>query len=96
MEQRVSLELASVRLQASDASALLRLSEGIGWKLTLVDWQVALTSGAVFGHRTSSGHIVSTATIFPYGQQLASIAFVITHPEHRRKGLARAVVQQCL
>ena len=76
-----------------DGPALVDLSESIGWRHTVQDWRTLLASGAVFGDRDQSGRIVSSAGIFPYGAELASIGVVVVREEARRRGLARRAME---
>jgi len=97
IDSKVSILLPSLaRFNAGDAPELLDLSVSIGWQHTIEDWRTSLAVGMVFGHRDESGRIVSSAAIYPYGPQLASIGLVIVRAEARRRGLARAAVLECL
>jgi GNAT superfamily N-acetyltransferase len=80
----------------ADASPLVELSNSIGWQHTLADWRTSLAAGTVFGHRDADGRILSSAAIYLYGSQLASIGQVIVRAEERRRGLGRAVFGKCL
>ncbi|MBS1822328.1 MAG: GNAT family N-acetyltransferase [Acidobacteria bacterium] len=42
------------------------------------------------------GMVVATATLIPFGEQLAWIGMVLTHPEYRRRGLARLLVEDAI
>jgi GNAT superfamily N-acetyltransferase len=85
-----------IEFTGADATELAGLSERVGWRHTPADWRTALASGAVFGSRDEDGSIISSAGIFAYGAELASIGLVIVRPEARRRGLARAAVERCL
>jgi hypothetical protein len=80
----------------ADASALLELSESIGWPHQIGDWQTTLAASQVFGHRAPDGKIVSSAGIYRFGPELAALAVVLVREEFRRQGLARAAVLRCL
>jgi hypothetical protein len=84
------------QFRPSDAPDLLSLSESIHWPHTLEDWQTALASGIVFGHRDNSGKILSSSGVFCYGDELASLGVVIVRPEARRRGLGRHAVLRSL
>jgi len=84
-----------IRFHLEDASALLDLSASVEWSHSLEDWQTALSAGSIFGHREST-QIQSSAAIYLYGRELASIGQVIVRAEVRRQGLARALVLHCL
>ncbi|MCK9905732.1 GNAT family N-acetyltransferase, partial [Frankia sp. Cpl3] len=55
-----------------------------------------LHSGTVYGHKDETGKVVSSAAIFPYGEQLASLGVVMVHPDHRRRGLGKEAVMRCM
>lgn len=80
----------------SDAPALLELSESIGWPHEIGDWQTTLAASQVFGHRDSGGKILSSASIYQFGSDLAALAVVLVREDARRQGLARAAVLRCL
>lgn len=44
----------------------------------------------------AEGRVVSTTTLLPYRSRLAWIGMVLTHPEFRRRGLARALLAQAI
>jgi GNAT superfamily N-acetyltransferase len=74
----------------------MALSTSIGWLHTLEDWTTILDAGRVVGHRDSAGAPISSAALFDYGDSLLSIGMVLVAPSHRRRGLARAVMDRCL
>ena len=84
------------RLDAADLAELLAMTESAGWPHTPDDWRSVLHAGAVFGHRSRAGVIVSTAALFSYGPALAAIGMVIVQPDWRRRGLAKVLMQYCL
>jgi len=84
-----------IRFLPEDAAALLDLSASVGWTHSLEDWQTALAAGIIFGHRDGA-RIQSSAAIYKYGSELASIGQVIVRAEARRQGLARALMLRCL
>ena len=84
-----------IRFELADAPALLNLSESVGWNHTLNDWQTALSAGSVFGQRAGD-EIQSSAAIYKYGTELASIGQVIVREGARRQGLGRALMLHCL
>jgi ribosomal protein S18 acetylase RimI-like enzyme len=83
-------------LGPADSAALLALSETIGWPHTPEDWKVVLETAQVFGHRANGRSLASSGALFRYGATLASIGMVLVAPAHRRRGLARAVMEHCL
>ena len=76
----------------ADGEALLSVSESVGWAHGPGDWTTMLRSGIVFGHRITSGEIVSSTAVFPYGSALATIGMVIVKPAWQGRGLARALM----
>jgi len=62
----------------------------------LEDWTTILDAGQVVGHRDPAGAPMSSAALFDYGESLLSIGMVLVAPPHRRRGLARAVMERCL
>jgi GNAT superfamily N-acetyltransferase len=84
-----------IRFEIGDAPALLNLSESVGWTHRLDDWRTALAAGAIFGHRAGE-QIQSSAGVYRYGDELASIGQVIVRENARRQGLARALMLHCL
>jgi GNAT superfamily N-acetyltransferase len=85
-----------VQFTATDAPALLELSESIGWPHEIGDWQTTLAASQVFGHRAGDGRILSSASIYQFGPSLAALAVVLVREEFRRQGLARTAVLHCL
>ena len=90
------MTLPLVQFTTADAPLLLELSEGIGWPHEIGDWQTTLAASQVFGHRAADGKIVSSASIYEFGPNLAALAVVLVREDFRRQGLARAVVLKCL
>jgi len=79
-----------------DTPGLVALSTSIGWAHTLDDWTTILDAGQIVGHRDPAGAPMSSAALFDYGDRLLSIGMVLVAPPHRRRGLARAVMDRCL
>jgi GNAT superfamily N-acetyltransferase len=84
-------------LTMDDLPAALRLAQSAGWNQTLEDWRrfLALEPEGCFGIE-EDGRLVATAAIVCHGWELAWIAMVITHPDYRRRGLARRLVEATL
>ena len=81
-----------VQLTEADLSGAWALSSIAGWNQTHEDWRLLLQlSDACFGIRVN-GEVVATATLVCHGRTLAWLGMVLTHPEFRRLGLARALV----
>lgn len=90
------MTLPLVQFTAADAPLLLELSESIGWPHEIGDWRTTVAASQVFGHRAADGKILSSASIYQFGPDLAALAVVLVREEFRRQGLARAVVLKCL
>lgn len=95
------------RLTHSDIPKIVQLSAKIGWDYTVADVTTIFEAGSVFGHKTVTGQLISSAAIFPYGDGeptalatentvLASIGAVIVNPDYRGAGLGREVTQACI
>lgn len=69
----------------------------VGWNQTLGDWQRFLAmepEGCVLAEW--NGLPVGTATTLRYASELAWIGMVLVHPEHRRHGIGRALLDHCI
>jgi GNAT superfamily N-acetyltransferase len=84
-------------LRPSDIPDCMELSNAAGWNQTPADWERILTLApdACFGIEID-GHIISTTTAIRYAQELAWIGMVLTHPNHRGKGYARAAIEHAI
>jgi GNAT superfamily N-acetyltransferase len=80
-----------------DLSGALELSTLAGWNQTLEDWRMLLevSPQACFGI-DADRRLVSTATVVCYGHRLAWLGMVLTHPEYRGRGFARALMKHAL
>lgn len=68
-----------------------------GWNQTIRDWQRFVTmepSGCFVAEW--SGTFAGTATTTTYGAKLAWIGMVLVHPDYRRRGIGRALLDQCI
>jgi len=81
------------RLQVADVPDLLGLCKAAGWNQTEADWLrvMELDPELCFGVR-AGGKVVATAVAVTYEGGLAWIGMVLTHPEQRGKGHARALM----
>ncbi|GAB4574438.1 MAG: hypothetical protein Kow0077_21010 [Anaerolineae bacterium] len=85
------------RLQLDDAPAALALSRHVGWSLTLASWERMILWGGrgAFGIFVDDALVATTvATI--YSRERAWLGGVITHPDYRRRGMARQLVETAL
>ncbi len=73
------------------------LKSAARWNQTEDDWRrlLELESEGCFGLDVD-GRLAATATVVRYGRELAWIGMVLTLPEFRRRGLARACVVRAL
>lgn len=85
------------RLEAADVPQALVLSRAAGWNQVEKDWRLAIELGGdgCFAMECD-GVIAATTTSIRYGDQLAWIGMVLTHPEFRRRGFARALMEKAL
>jgi len=68
-----------------------------GWNQTLDDWQRLLAhepQGCFLADW--NGAPAGTATTTVYGQDLAWIGMVLVHPDYRRRGVGKALLEQCI
>ena len=75
----------------------MRLKEAAGWNQTESDWHrlLALEPGGCFGI-DCDGRLAATTTGVCFGNDLAWIGMVLTHPDYRGRGLARALMEHAL
>jgi len=84
-------------LTVNDIPLTMRLSSLAGWNQTADDWGILLELAprgcfCIDIH----GEPVATATLLLYGRWLGWIGMVLTHPNHRRQGLARQLLEHVL
>jgi GNAT superfamily N-acetyltransferase len=81
----------------ADVPAAMRLKEAAGWNQTEADWLhvLRLAPQGCFCVDVE-GELAATATAVCYGSELGWIGMVLTHPEHRGKGLARKLMEHAL
>lgn len=90
--------LSAVRtMKPSDVPSAMELSTVANWNQTPEDWHRVMQLFAE-GCRCieENGRIVATASLLPYGTQLAWIGMVLTRPEYRRQGLARRLMEDAI
>lgn len=84
-------------MKPDDVASAMELSVAANWNQTPEDWYriMQLSPG---GCRCieDGGRIVATASLLPYGMQLAWIGMVLTRPEYRRQGLARQLMEDAM
>lgn len=68
-----------------------------GWNQTPADWRRLFSlepSGCFLAER--DGKPVGTATTLVHGAELGWIGMLIVHPNHRRRGIGRALLEHCI
>jgi ribosomal protein S18 acetylase RimI-like enzyme len=67
------------------------------WNQTIADWErfLAAEPGGCFLAEWN-GARAGTATTIVYGPALAWIGMVLVHPDHRRRGIGRALLEHCI
>ncbi len=84
-------------LTARDIPDAMRLKEAAGWNQTEQDWRnvLELEPEGCFAIEMD-GAVQATATAVCYGTRLAWIGMVLTHPDYRGRGLARALMEHAI
>ncbi len=74
-----------------------QVRERAGWNQTVEDWErfLALEPDGCFLAEWE-GRPAGTATTIRYGTALAWIGMLLVHPDHRRRGIGRALLEHCL
>jgi GNAT superfamily N-acetyltransferase len=85
------------RLEAFDVPQAFALSQAAAWNQTPEDWRLAIEMNpdGCFAMEFD-GAVVATTTSIRYGSELAWIGMVLTHPEFRGRGYARALMRCAL
>jgi GNAT superfamily N-acetyltransferase len=80
-----------------DVPGAMELSEAAGWNQTIEDWLriLSLEPQGCFCVQ-SEGRVVATATLLCHDASLAWIGMVLTHPDYRKRGYARLLVEAAL
>jgi GNAT superfamily N-acetyltransferase len=84
-------------LEPSDVPQALALSQAVDWNQTAADWSlvIEMNPAGCFAMDVE-GSVVATTTSIRYGFELAWIGMVLTHPEFRGRGYARALMHHTL
>ncbi len=84
-------------LSPADIPAGMRLKEAAGWNQTEADWRnvIRFAPDTCFGIECD-GSIVATTTAVCYGSRLSWIGMVLTHPDYRRRGFGRRLMEHAL
>lgn len=83
-------------LNMKDIHGLKSLSASVGWDYDEDELRTVLLSGKVFGYKTATNEIVSSAAVIPYDTSIASIGMVIVHQQYRGMALGRQATQACI
>jgi GNAT superfamily N-acetyltransferase len=83
-------------LTAADVPAALALSASVGWNQTAEDWRLFISHGLVLGRFAEGQSLVATAAALPYAAGFGWVSMVIVAPAWRGRGLARALVAECI
>ncbi|QQE80774.1 GNAT family N-acetyltransferase [Alicyclobacillus sp. SO9] len=83
------------RLSYRDISSLCSVADEVGWSFSPERMKTFLQSGCFWGHYANNG-AVSSAAVFPLGEELSAIGLVMVKPEYHRQGLGKSLVQLCL
>lgn len=80
-----------------DIPAAVELSTIAGWNQTESDWRMllALSPEGCFGIK-QEGRLAATTAVICYGRELAWLGMVLTHPDFRRRGFARRLLEHAL
>ena len=84
-------------LTPADIPGGMRLKAAASWNQTEADWRniLAIAPESCFGIECD-GTLRSTTTAICYGRELAWIGMVLTDPEYRGRGFARALLEHAL
>ncbi len=92
----MSRSLCMGSIKKEHAHLLQQLTRRIGWNFTSQQVNMFLSVKETWVGHWLKDQLVSSAALFQYGQKLASLGIVMVDPNHRRKGLGKQAVQQCL
>ena len=85
------------QMMKEDVEGADRLRRLMGWNQTLADWRrfLELSPQGCFV-ATQDGFLLGTVTSLTYDQTLSWIGMMLVHPEHRRQGIGRQLMEQVL
>ncbi len=81
-------------VEENDVDAAVQLSAEAGWNQTAADWRMLMrfSPDGCFAIRDGS-RLVATACLLRYQRRLGWVGMVLTNPEYRRRGFARALLE---
>jgi len=85
------------RMTENDLPAAMELKSLAGWNQTETDWRRCLTlypAGCVVA--VFKDRVVGTVVAADYGPQFLWISMMLVHPEFRRRGIGRRLMEQAL
>ncbi len=82
-------------LGLDDLAPAVTLSASVGWNQVEADWRLFLDLGHAVGMDDGEGRLAATAATLPWGPDLAWISMVIVREDHRRRGIATALLERC-
>lgn len=82
-------------LGSGDLAQAVELSSGVGWNQVEADWRVFLELGHAVGLDDGAGRLAATAATLPVGSEVSWISMVIVRKDHRRRGIATALLVRC-
>jgi GNAT superfamily N-acetyltransferase len=84
-------------LEGKDVPRALALSWAVGWNQTPADWSLVIEMNPAGCFAVEcDGQLVATTSTIRYGTELAWVGMVLTHPEYRRRGYARTLMEHAL
>lgn len=90
------MESTEHALDASHVPGCLALSAEAGWNQVEADWRLMLRLGRGLGASTADGRLVATTIMLPFARRFAWISMVLVTADHRRRGLARRLMQHAI
>lgn len=84
-------------MQSEDLPAADEIRALAGWNQTLADWRrfLALSPDTCLVAEVQ-GRAVGTAVLTVHGPTLAWVGMVLVHPDHRRMGIGKQLMERCL
>src|SRR6185312_2345722 len=83
-------------LLTEDIDDAFELSSLAGWNQTRDDWRLLLETAEACLALEAERRLASTATLICYGTKLAWVGMILTHPDFRRRGYARLMMNDIM
>jgi N-acetylglutamate synthase-like GNAT family acetyltransferase len=85
------------QLRRSDIEDALVLSDAAGWNQTAEDWSRLISLEPEHCYSVEEdGRVVATSTLLVHSRDLAWVGMVLTHPNYRKRGHARRLLDIAL